>query len=150
LPVPLEDELVAESLPEPTFGEDSPGPAVVPVWPAGAVLAPPVAEPVVPADEPDEVPARASRMQLSRCAPVMLSQRRCSALGSFGALGSPADCVVGTPPVGPVPTALAPDWARIILSLSADACAARGRANAPASATTSNLFSFIAVSCLNK
>jgi hypothetical protein len=40
-------------------------------------------------------------------------------------------------PAGP------PDWARIILSPSADACAAKGRAKAPATATANNVFNFI-------
>jgi hypothetical protein len=55
--------------------------------------------------------------------------------------------VLGVPPVGPLPTLLAPEaWARIILSLSADACAANGRAKAAATPTATNVLSFIAVS----
>src|SRR3954464_2596830 len=71
-----------------------------------------------------------------------------------GALGSPAERGVATPPVGPVPVLLAPEggapaspppelWARIRLSPAADTCAAKGRANAPATATTSNFLKFI-------
>jgi len=70
---------------------------------------------------------------------------------AMGAFGSPADCVLGVPPVGPLPTLLVPEaWARIILSLSADACAAKGTAKAAATATASNFLSFIAVSWLNE
>jgi hypothetical protein len=136
-----------------------PGPAVAPVVPeplgdtvlvegdvvvAGAVLAPPVAAP--------GVAARASRMHVSRSMPVMVSQRLVAVLlrSPAAAFGSPALCGVGVPPVGPVPVALDPEgppaWARIILSLSADACAANGRAKAPATATANNVLSFIAIS----
>jgi hypothetical protein len=170
LPLPLVDGLVAVSLEGAVLGEASPGPAVVPVLPEppgvtalpdGLVVAPPVAEPVVPAEEsvvlepvaPDTAPrgARASRMQDSRSTPVMDSQRLVSALlSAVGALGSPDDWVLGTPPVEPVPVLLAPDaWARIIVSPAADTCAAKGRVRAAATATVSNL-SFISVSWLNE
>ena len=121
LPVPLVSGWVAVALPGPVFGDDSPGPAVTPVLPEplglttapeeGEVVAPPTAEPdVVPTDELEPVaPARALRMQVSRSVPLIASQRRRSAFLSPGAAGSPADWGLGTPPVGPVPTALAPD-----------------------------------------
>ena len=64
-------------------------------------------------------------------------------LPAVGAFGSPADCGLGVPPVGPLPTALVPDCARIMLSPAADTCAAKGTAKAPATATTNNFLKFI-------
>lgn len=68
---------------------------------------------------------------------------------AIGALGSPADWGLGVPPVGPLPTALVPEGpcARIMLSLSADCCAATGSAKAPATATTNNCLKFIQPPC---
>jgi hypothetical protein len=69
----------------------------------------------------------------------------------MGAFGSPADCGLAVPPVGPLPTLLEPEaWARISPSLSADACAASGKAKAAATPTASNVLSFITVSWLNE
>jgi len=160
LPLPLVSGLVAEALPGAVLGEDSPGPAVVPVLPDppgvttlpdGLVVAPLVAEPVVPTADPvapvvAPLGARASRMQVSRSVPVMASQRRSSAFLSVAAAGSPADLGLATPPVGAVPTAPAPEGpsATMVLSPAADAWPARDRPKAAASATTINFF--IAVS----
>jgi hypothetical protein len=165
LPVPLVDGLVAVSLEGAVRLDASPGPAVVPVVEGalrslrtlGAALAPPTALPVDPPAALPVTPRLASRMQFSRSVPTMPVQRLVSlfigapAARSRCVAGSPADWGLGcTPPVGPRPTALAPagppDWARIILSPSADACADNGRAKAPATATANKVLIFIAVS----
>src|SRR5262245_2111957 len=74
-----------------------------------------------------------ARLMPELVAPEAAERGRSPAVGAFG---SPADCVLGVPPVGPVPTLLAPEaWARTI----------PGRAKAAATPTAINVLSFIAV-----
>src|SRR3954471_20719751 len=163
LPLPLVDGLVAVSLEGAVRGEASPGPAVVPVLPgaagapaapAGALVAPPLAAPERYASHSEREIMPSPFLSMAEKSPVPRAPRL--ALRSpAGAFGSPAERGLAAPPVGPVPVLLAPEggapaspppeelWARIRLSPAADTCAAKGRANAPATATTSNFLKFI-------
>src|SRR3954469_12640205 len=178
LPLPLVDGLVAVSLEGGVRGEASRGPAVVPVLPgavgaaaapAGALVAPPLAAPERYASHSEREIMPSPFLSMAEKSPMPRAPRL--ALRSpAGAFGSPAERGLATPPVGPVPTLLAPEggapaspeplapedappapedappaapWARMRLSPAADTCAAKGRANAPATATTSNFLKFI-------
>src|SRR3954468_16451471 len=163
LPLPLVDGLVAVSLEGAVRGEASPGPAVVPVLPgaagaaaapAGALVAPPLAAPERYASHSEREIMPSPFLSMAEKSPMPRAPRL--ALRSpAGAFGSPAERGLAAPPVGPVPVLLAPEggapasppleelWARIRLSPAADTCAAKGRANAPATATTSNFLKFI-------
>src|SRR4051812_9540062 len=171
LPVPLVDGVVAVSLEGAARGAASPGPAVVPVLPraAGAVAAPagaPVAPPLAASERwyashsaremlPSPFLSMAEKSGAPRPMLLLLDEASAELPRELaGDLGSPAVRGVATPPVGPVPVLLAPEggapaspppelWARIRLSPAADTCAAKGRANAPATATTSNFLKFI-------
>jgi hypothetical protein len=162
LPCPLVEGFVAVALPEPVWLDAVPGPAVVPV-----VLEPPAlpeGEVVDPLLAPERllVESRTAFHSAREICPSPLRSyvekselmpRLAPAVAPrslVGAFGSPAVRGLGTPPLGPVPVALAPDGpplcARMNLSPSADACAARGTAKAPAAARAIKVLSLIAVS----
>jgi hypothetical protein len=119
LPVPLLEELVALSLPDPVRGEASPGPAVVPVLPRaaeGAVVAPPLAAPermCASHSEREIMPSPFLSMAEKSALPRLACLDVVPPVDGLavGALGSPAERVLGVPPVarGEVPMLLAPE-----------------------------------------
>ncbi|HEY1288241.1 MAG TPA: hypothetical protein VGF58_07940 [Burkholderiales bacterium] len=161
MPLPLVEGLVAVSLEGAVRGEASPGPAVVPVLPC-APVAPPLAAPermCASHSEREIMPSWLVSMAEKSDAPRLALRELVLPLEllrpAVGALGSPAELGLAVPPVGAVPTALAPEggapallelpllWARMRLSPAADTCAAKGREKAPATATTNNFLKFI-------
>src|SRR6185295_5469617 len=124
LPVPLLEPLVAVSLEGAVRGEASPGPAVVPVLPRaagaavpeGAVVAPPLAAPArwyASHSEREIMPSPflsiAEKSALPRLALLDVVLPVDGLRSAVGALGSPAERGLATPPVGPVPVLLAPE-----------------------------------------
>src|SRR3954467_3506692 len=167
--VSLEGAVRGEASPGPAVVPVLPGAVGAAAAPAGALVAPPLAAPERYASHSEREIMPSPFLSMAEKSPMPRAPRL--ALRSpAGAFGSPAERGLATPPVGPGPTLLAREggapaspeplapedappapedappaapWARMRLSPAADTCAAKGRANAPATATTSNFLKFI-------